>query len=217
MDFRLPRAAADEVVVLRVYDAMLDHLDQYGENQAEVLAAATPGQRAIYALCATDGEVNNGGFAQFFTNATGALIGEAIAGAERTGLHTHSAILCEAANVFPGGKVPEDFDERNDVWDSFPERKLEDELNPLDDRWYAAEDEFLPRLERYVLRDHPEEFFRWPGTCLGSSPGRTSIGRRATARDVHRGRLATARGAGLGRGRRTAAARAGSQQSARAP
>src|SRR4029453_3322319 len=107
-----------------------------------------------------DGEVNNGGFAQFFTNATGGLIGEAIAGAERTGLHTHSAILCEAANVFPGGKVPEDFDERNDVWDSFPERKLEDELNPLDDRWYAAEDEFLPRLERYVLRDHPEEFFR---------------------------------------------------------
>jgi Domain of unknown function (DUF4375) len=77
-------------------------------------------------------------------NATGALIGEAIAGAERTGLHTHSAILREAANVFPGGKVPEDFDERNDVWDSIPERKLEDELNPLDDRWYAAETSSYP-------------------------------------------------------------------------
>jgi hypothetical protein len=60
VEFRLPRTEADdENVVARIYDAMLDHLDEYGENQADVLDAATPGQRAIYALLAADGEVNN--------------------------------------------------------------------------------------------------------------------------------------------------------------
>jgi Domain of unknown function (DUF4375) len=114
VDFRLPRTEADdENVVARTYDAIVDQLDEYGENEADVLAAATTGQRAIYALLTTDGEVNNGGFAQFFTNATGSLIGEAIAGAERVGLPTHVEILRQAANIFPSGNVPVDFDERN--------------------------------------------------------------------------------------------------------
>jgi hypothetical protein len=52
-----------------------------------------------------------------------------------------------------------DFDERNDVWDSLPTEKLESHLNPLDDLWYANDDEFLPTLARYV-HDHAEEFFR---------------------------------------------------------
>jgi hypothetical protein len=48
VDFRLPRTEADdENVVARIYDAMVDQLDEHGENEADVLAAATPGQRAI--------------------------------------------------------------------------------------------------------------------------------------------------------------------------
>jgi hypothetical protein len=62
MDLRLPRGEGDEQdVVAQIYDKLLDHLDEYLENEAEVLASATPGQRAIYALLATDGEDNNGG------------------------------------------------------------------------------------------------------------------------------------------------------------
>jgi hypothetical protein len=59
-------------------------------------------------------------------------------------------ILRQAANIFPSGNVPVDFDERTEVFESLPEEKVEDELSALDDQWYAGDDEFLPTLARYV-------------------------------------------------------------------
>jgi hypothetical protein len=74
-------------------------------------------------------------------------------------------ILRQAANIFPSGNVPVDFDERTEVFESLPEEKVEDELSALDDQWYAGDDEFLPTLARYV-HNHGRSSFAEAATPL---------------------------------------------------
>jgi hypothetical protein len=118
------------------------------------LAEATRGQRAAYALEALEGEVNNGGFEQFFWN-TGDLYDEALVGAKLVGAKEYAALLESAAAVFPNGTVPEDLDEVQTLVDGFSDRDLA-ALSRLDDRFYEL-DSATPLLASY-LAEHPEEF-----------------------------------------------------------
>jgi hypothetical protein len=163
-DYRIPRETADRgdgELVDAVIDRIGEAVPSPFENKAPLLAA-TPGQRAVYALAALDAEVNNGGFHQFFFNPTGALAREALGGARLLGLDEHAAIIEEAFSVFPDGEVPEDFDERISL-----HRELSDEssdrIDSCDERWYELgdrpDDAFDKALANYI-RSHPEDFFR---------------------------------------------------------
>jgi Domain of unknown function (DUF4375) len=158
-----PRTSAipldDPNLVVDVYMRLLDHLGSGGENEDELLVSATPGQRAVYTLMVADGEVNNGGFAQFLTNSSGRLIKPAIGGAQLVGAERHATLLREAAYLFPGAEVPMDDDERNELWNSLPEDALEAKLETLDPAWYELADELDDRLRTYIT-NHPGEFFR---------------------------------------------------------
>ena len=63
-------------------------------------------ERAFFALVACGAEIDNGGFAQLFTNSTGELIDEAIAGAEHFEAKEHAAVLREAKLIFPEVSSP---------------------------------------------------------------------------------------------------------------
>ena len=155
----LPRSYARRGDVLTEIQATLIDALYADEPQKRVsLADLSPGQRALYSLLATDGEVKNGGFEQFFTNSTGALIDDAIRGARRVGLRKHERILREAAGIFPNADVPEDWDLRNDVFATIPAELAEDKLSQLDERWYALDRLLDERLRSYV-RANPDEFF----------------------------------------------------------
>jgi len=158
-DYRLDERPPDVNLVPDIYGALIDHTGPQMDNEREMLLTATPGQRALYTLAQADGEVNNGGFYQYFGNSGGWMIYLAIGGAELIGATAHVEILREAASVFPDGQVPEDRQERNDVLDSLSDELAEDSLGTLDDRWYAADQELDARLRVYVAA-HPEEFFK---------------------------------------------------------
>jgi len=128
------------------------------ERESEVLASATPGQSAVWALWETDGEVNNGGFEQFFFNSAGALIDEAIQGADPIGASANAEILREAAEVFSDGDVPESREARWRILDSMSEEQYE-QLSDLDGRWYDR-DRLLERRMLAYVKSHPSEFFR---------------------------------------------------------
>ena len=153
------RSATDPELLFAIQDGLLRRMDDDLSNEEEVLASASAGQRAVYALVATDGEVNNGGFEQYFFNSTGGLMDEAIDGARLVGAGKHEQILREAAAVFPGAEVPNDHRRRQEVFDSIPAEEAEPALGNLADRWYAAENELDRRLRAYV-EAHPGEFFR---------------------------------------------------------
>jgi Domain of unknown function (DUF4375) len=116
----------------------------------------TPGQRALYALASVDGEIQNGGFSQLFSNSTGALTGEAVAGARLFGAHGYARLLDRASRLFPHATVPHDRGRRNRDLDRISVRALV----RLDDGWYALyeRDPLDTYYSRYIAR-HPTEFF----------------------------------------------------------
>jgi hypothetical protein len=159
-DLRVERPTAQGYDLLH---AIVDGLsaEMGGEDlpdEEDVLAEASPGQRAIYALTAADGEVNNGGFEQFFFNSSGALMHEAIEGAELIGASQQAEILRKAATIYPEGTVPKDRAERDRILQAVPGAELERVLGPLNDRWYAG-DRALERLMVAYVEAHPDEFF----------------------------------------------------------
>ena len=110
-------------------------------------------ERAFFTLVLCGAEIDNGGFAQLFTNSTGELIDEAIAGAERFRATRHAAILREAKLIFPGGLVPRKHDERLALWEELCEQlgdDLDERLTALDDRWYALDDDLERRLDAFA-------------------------------------------------------------------
>lgn len=152
-----PRARGFDLL-LAIVQGLEAHMGSDYEREGEVLAKATPGQSAVYALWITDGEVNNGGFEQFFFNSSGSVMDEAIAGAELTGAAANAEILREAAEVFSEGDVPENREARWRILDALSDGEYE-KLSDLDGRWYDHDRELERRMVAYV-RAHPEEFFR---------------------------------------------------------
>lgn len=158
-DYRLSERPPELNLIPDIWGSLMDHTGPNMRDEREMVLTATPGQRALYALAQADGEINNGGFYQYFGNSGGWMIYLAIGGAELIGATTHAEILREAASIFPDGQVPEDRQERNDALDSVPEEAGGETLGGLDDRWYSAEEELDTSLRAYVAA-HPEEFFK---------------------------------------------------------
>jgi hypothetical protein len=126
----------------------------YPVDEEAGVAAATPGQRGVYALAAVDDEIQNGGFDQLFVNTAGEFFGDALAGARLFGATQHMRVLEKAARLFPNGVVPKDRGERAAASDTIRPGRLAQ----LDDEWFSIR----PILGRYMLRymnAHPSEFF----------------------------------------------------------
>lgn len=105
-----------------------------------------------------DGEVNNGGFDQFYYSSSGDLALEAIEAFEAIGAHGRADIIRRANSVFPDGKPPKDMDERIALLDSMPESKKE-LLSSLNDEYYKIE-ENMDQLFFEYIRKNQEHFLR---------------------------------------------------------
>ena len=90
-----------------------------------------------------EGEVNNGGFDQFFYNNAGDNAEEIIRALETIGAHKAADIVRRAAAKFPGGLPPKDRFVRQDV--------LLDVVSPNSD----------------AFRDLDQEFFTYPDDLAG--------------------------------------------------
>jgi hypothetical protein len=127
---------------------------------ADELAPLSVGQRALLALHCCVAEVSNGGFDQFFTNASGLVADEALAGFERLEAYASAAVLREAMGLRAARPSSPDLDdpmfdeaEVADAFDAYLGR-----LAPLEERFYELmESELYPRAAAYV-RAHMVEF-----------------------------------------------------------
>lgn len=104
-------------------------------------------------------EVCNGGLHQLFTNSTGVVIPEAIAGFRSMALPELAAIVTEAARFF-GEPFPRDQARRIEALERYERGQTDpDDWNPfaeLDERFYAAlgpddgEDAYVASADRYA-------------------------------------------------------------------
>jgi len=131
---------------LSLCDRILDTPDEY--------AALSADERFYFVVGRLKGEVNNGGFEQYFYNSAGDNYHEALAGLELLGAY-HAADLLKRAAVlaFDGEAPPADWDERRRAI------VMEDENTPwssaisdLDDIFYDANSDNLEeRLTQFAM------------------------------------------------------------------
>ncbi|MGE5691851.1 MAG: DUF4375 domain-containing protein [Pseudomonadota bacterium] len=159
-DTRLSRTELghDEDVLFAVADRLIAAMDEELEDEARVLAAATPGQRAVYLLFGAGAEIADGGMVAWLEGAGGRSVGAAGAAAEHVGAADHAAILREVDALFPGGAAPADDEARERALDLLGDEALA-RLDELEARWAAREAELRGLLEATVAA-HPGEFFR---------------------------------------------------------
>jgi hypothetical protein len=114
-------------------------------------AEITEAERVFICVWQLEAEVNNGGFAQYYTNSSGDLAADAPAALEAIGAPYTASIVSEANAVFPDGP-PRDREARDDAFDSISEDAFEE----FDNRFLAYEEDLSSLLYAYVQTHRSE-------------------------------------------------------------
>ena len=121
----------------------------------------TRGERLVHVLFfAMDGEIENGGMHQFFSNSSGDLAEDAKAYLRQIGATRVLAVLTKASSIFPKGKAPTDRNTRNDILTEREGKRGDafwDEFDRFSREYYKARQELYPRLLAWIRR-HRDEF-----------------------------------------------------------
>jgi hypothetical protein len=121
-------------------DNYICKLCNFGDN----LELLTNAQQIFYFNQSLEREINNGGFNLFYLNHSGYFAHETVDSLKAIGAYLTAEIVINANNQFPKGKVPKDYDERqnvlskiddksNEIWDELDQKfyKYENDLNSL--------------------------------------------------------------------------------------
>ena len=119
------------------------------------LASFSKEQRMVFACAWYLSEVNNGGHDQFYSNSTGIVWKDALAGFQAIGLKEFSDLVAESARRL-GGAPNFDRMERRTQLD-----KLKPDFGDLDDRLYALEDKIdvENKLLEYIRANRSKFYF----------------------------------------------------------
>ena len=120
---------------------------------------STP-QKVFSAIWDLESQVNNGGFAQYFSNSSSESVPFVVQALETVGAKK-AANICKLAIVsaFPAG-LPQTPEAISSAASTLPET-TEEELNALDQEFFGYPDNLTDLLFAYVSR-HPEEFGTLP-------------------------------------------------------
>jgi hypothetical protein len=132
--------------IINIYDGV----DAYRESMKNL----SKGQIHLVTTIWHVSEVCNGGHCQFYTNSTGIVWPEALAGYRAIGLDELADILQEGADRF-GGHLSLDRTERENQLDAG-----DDDLDDLDNRFFEIEK--TGRIEEAMMKyikDHRSEFY----------------------------------------------------------
>lgn len=122
-------------------------------NHGEKMDVLSKGERLIYLMGDLEGEVNNGGFSQYFFNSSGKYADETILILKEIGAKYTSSLLEEAKKIYKSGPTNDGRDEPEvDLTDS-----QEEKLNELDNKFYEYKDN-LNELQITYIKLHITDF-----------------------------------------------------------
>lgn len=136
-----------------------------GEQQYErSLARFSRPQRLVFAVHWYRAEVNNGGHVQFYSNSTGIVWRDVLAGFEELGLSEYATVVRDSARLL-GGDPPLDRAKREEILDGLgPE--FDDKFDELDTRYYDLEGkQDLDKALLVYMRKHSKDF-EFDGTVM---------------------------------------------------
>lgn len=126
---------------------------------AKPAADLSPPERVVLAVEALEREVNNGGYHQFFFNASVEHAGDIVAALQAIGCPQVAAITADAlaAAALPAGASPEALERHVADLDDAARARLAE----CDGRFFSAEEPIAERLFAYVVRERAH--FTLPG------------------------------------------------------
>jgi hypothetical protein len=147
----------DQDVEQAVFDYVTAKIGNDYEHEVAIVAKLPTGAQALYITWLVDGEVNNGGFNQFYWNASGQFTDQAAEAFEFFSAHEHAALMREANSVraMEVGKMKK-FKDRGSL-EAFSESYKESQLRPVDDKYYALKED-LSKLRIAKIRSMPDFF-----------------------------------------------------------
>ena len=122
-----------------------------GDIMSEIYSrprALTEREEVVYHVSWMMTEVNNGGFHQFFHNATGDDAPETANLLRRIGAPETASLLERGCELFPNGKPPKDYQERRLQLEKLAPAQLK-ALDELTERFYSREEDLHFLLKRY--------------------------------------------------------------------
>ena len=118
----------------------------------ESLSSLTQPELYFRSTWELEGDVNNGGFCQYFYNSSGDTAFIVLEALDAIDAHQCAAIVKRALSVFPSGLVPQDRGHREILLDRLPEAVLEP-LEGLDQEFFVYPDNLTVLLHRYVTEN----------------------------------------------------------------
>ena len=144
-----------EIDINTVIDIFTELVDRFDEGEPD-LDALNEYERTLFVTQALESEVNNGGFFQFFDNASGALADEIVPAFKRIGAGKTAAI-CKKALKALGQELPKNWEERRALLDRIVDDRVGELLEACDDAFYEYPDD-LEALNVAYVRKNAEHF-----------------------------------------------------------
>ena len=151
------RSIPDAEVEQAIIDYVIAKLEASDGPDKELIEGLPGGARAFYLTWIVEGQVNNGGFNQYYFNTEGQFASEAVAAFEYFGASEHAALMREANAVRAEEAAEMAKFKKKGTLEAFSDSYEETKLGPLDDRFYKLK-ENLSQLRIARIRQAPEEF-----------------------------------------------------------
>ena len=149
----IPDADVEEAVL----DYVSSKIGNDYEHEVAIVAKLPTGAQALYITSLVDGEVNNGGFNQFYWNSSGRFTDQAAEAFEFFSAHEHAALMREANSVraMEAEKMKK-YKDRASL-EAFSESYKESQLGPLDEKYFELKED-LNKLRITKIRSMPDFF-----------------------------------------------------------
>jgi hypothetical protein len=111
-------------------------LEKSGKPEREVFDGLSPGFRAVFSTWILEGEVNNGGFNQFFWNSSGEYAADAAAGFDLIGAPAYARLMRRAIAIRDADLAKIQALKKRGTLEAFSESYKNNRLSALDDEFY---------------------------------------------------------------------------------
>ena len=149
---------SDDKLEQTIFDNIYEIIGDDYKNELNNVKKLSKGQQAFFSTWIIEGEVNNGGFNQFYFNSSGQYSKMAEIGFKTIGAEKFSELTKRANKVFFENKERlEEFDDG--TMESFSESYKDNPLNDLDTEFYKLyESEKIGDLRIKYIRENINEF-----------------------------------------------------------
>lgn len=149
---------SDDLLEQAIFDNIYETISNDHINELSNVQKLSKGQQAFWSTWIIEGEVNNGGFNQFYFNSSGQYWKMAESGFKLIGAEKYADLTHRANNIYEENKERlAEFDDG--TLESFGESYKDNPLNKLDDEFYELEDvENISKLRIKYIRENKNEF-----------------------------------------------------------